>query len=160
MKAVRVRFVVLFTFSILFICSVAAAQSNHSQSGGPAQGSLAVTVTVVPSVWLDMSSGKQEVVVANSSADPKESFSHRIELPKNKILSMRSQKRSPTDAQKSVSRDMPRAQQPENKNDAALQFSFPSPDKFEVRKETVVMDVSEGEKMKRRPVTVTTVVPQ
>jgi hypothetical protein len=55
---------------------------------------------------------------------------------------------------------MPRAQQPENKNDAALQFSFPSPDKFEVRKETVVMDVSEGEKMKRRPVTVTTVVPQ
>ena len=109
-----------------------------------------------------MGPGKQEVVVANSSADSKETFSHAAGQPKNKTLPMLSTKKTPASGQKSVSKDVPQAQQPENENksDAVLQFSLPSPNKFEVRKEIIVMEVSEGGKTRRAPVTVTTVVPQ
>jgi hypothetical protein len=162
MQAGPVRILIFFTFSILFICSVAEAQSNHGRPGGQGQGALTITVTVVPSVWVDMGPGKQEVVVANSSADSKETFSHAVGQPKNETLPMLSTKKTPASAQKSVSKDVPQAQQPENENksDAVLQFSLPSPNKFEVRKEIIVMEVSEGGKTRRAPVTVTTVVPQ
>ena len=66
------RVLILF----LFTSSVVQGQSPYKQSGGPAQGSLRVTVTVEPSVWLRMGpDGKQEMVVANAP-DPKESFFH------------------------------------------------------------------------------------
>lgn len=150
MKVVRV--VILF----FFLISVVSAQSNHSRSGG-SQGSLRVTVTVVPSVWLNMdSNGKQEVVVANSSADPKDSFSHAAQRQKQTVVPARSKKRSA--ATKKTSTGTPQAAQGGNQSEAAGQFNVPKDKQFEVKEEVIMMDVTQNGKTERQPVKVTTVV--
>jgi hypothetical protein len=142
-----------------FLISIASAQSNHSRSGGSAQGSLAVTVTVVPSVWLNMDSdGKQEVVVANSSADPKESFSHAAQAQKQNVLPARSKSRSAP--LKKTSTGTAERRQGGNQSEAAGQFNLPPTQQFEVKQEIIVMDVTQNGKTERQPVKVTTVVPR
>jgi hypothetical protein len=150
MQVRPVLILVLFTFSF------SLAQSNNRRSGGSAQGSLSVTATVVPSVWLSMDpAGKQEVVVANS-ADSKESFSHAKGPGKKKTQTTPSKKRSSSQAQTSAGAPL----QPRNQSDATVQFSVPSPKQFELREEIMVMDVSKNGKTERQPVKITTVVPQ
>lgn len=159
MQVRHVRILVLCIFSILFICTVASAQSGHGRAGGASQGSLAVTVTVVPSVRLDLDSDdRQEVIIANS-ADSKDSFSHAAEPAKTKTTSARYTKKSLAEPAKRGSEGMSRAQMPAYQSEAAAQFSFPAPKQVEVKAEMVVMDVSEAGKTKREPVRVTTVVP-
>jgi hypothetical protein len=142
----------------LFLISIASAQSKHSSSGGSAGGSLAITVTVVPSVWLDMDSdGKQDVRVANS-ADPKESFSHAAQPQKQKNPAARSKKLSA--APKKTSTGTPKARHEGNQSEAGGQFKVPPTQQFEVKEETIVMDVTQNGKTERQPVKVTTVVPR
>jgi hypothetical protein len=151
MQVRPVLILVLFTFSF------SLAQSNNRRSGGSAQGSLSVTATVVPSVWLSMDpAGKQEVVVANS-ADSKESFSFVKGAEKKQTQATPSRKRSSSQAQTSAGRPL---HQPRNQSDATVQFSLPSPKQFELREEIKVMDISEDGKTERQPVKITTVVPQ
>ena len=158
MQVRHVRILVLCILSIPFICTVASAQSGHGRAGGSTQGSLAVTVTVVPSVRLDMDSDdRQEVIIANS-ADSKDSFSHAVEPLKTKTAA-RYAKKSLAEQVKRGSEGMSLAQTPANQSEAAAQFSFPAPKQVEVKAAMVVMDVSEAGKTKREPVRVTTVVP-
>jgi hypothetical protein len=152
---VKVESVLILFF---FLVSIASAQSNHSRSGGAAQGSLAVTVTVVPSVWLDVDpDGKQEVRVANS-ADPQESFSHAVQPQKQKTPPTRSKKRSASP--KKTSTGTPEARQAGNQSEAGGQFNVPPTKQFEVKQEIIVMDVTQNGKTERQPVKVTTVVPR
>jgi hypothetical protein len=142
-----------------FLISIASAQSNHSRSGGSAQGSISVTATVVPSVWLNMDSdGKQEVVVANSSADPKESFSHAAQAQKQNVLPARLKRRSTPP--KKTSTGAPQARQGGNESEAVGRFNLPPTQQFEVKQEIIVMDVTQNRKTERQPVKVTTVVPR
>ena len=140
----------LFFFSF----SVVQGQSPHQRPGGTAEGSLQVTVTVQPSVWLMMSpDGKQETAVANAP-DGKEAFFH---VPSLKKQSLKKQKTFA--ARPSVV--MPPAQGPGTQDEAPVKFSLPTQAKqFEVKHETMVMDVSNGGKTGRHPVTVTTVAPR
>src|SRR5579859_3770101 len=71
---------------LIFTFSVCHSQSQSKHPGGSAQGSLNVTATVVPSVWLVMGpDGKQDVIVANAP-DPKESFYRAAPAKKQKPL--------------------------------------------------------------------------
>jgi hypothetical protein len=155
MQAGRVLLLFLFTFSII------QGQSPYKQSGGPAQGSLTVTVTVEPSVWLVMApDGKQEMVVANAP-DPKEAFSH-APSPKNqsKNQSKNRLKNQNTATARASTVTLP-AQGPGSQREEAVQFSLPSEAKqFEVKQEIRMMNASEGGKTGSRPVKVTTVVPR
>ncbi len=143
---------------VFFLISIASAQSNHSLAGGSTRGSLAVTATVVPSVWMDMdSNGKQELRVANS-ADPKESFSHGSQPQQQNILATRSKKRSAPANKTSTA--IPEARQGGNQSDTAGEFNVPATKQFEVKQEIIVMDVTQNGKTERQPVKVTTIVPQ
>ncbi|MGZ7104655.1 MAG: hypothetical protein ACXVKC_04410 [Candidatus Angelobacter sp.] len=142
MKVGFVLILIIFTFNLSY------SQARHGRSGSSAHSSLTVTATVEPSVWLDMEAdGKRELVVANAP-DPQESFSH---APAGKAA-----KKSAVPAkEQNSSTTLPHHQH------AAVQFSFPmAPRQFEVTRKTVVMDVTEDGRAERRPVTVTTVVPQ
>jgi len=144
----KVGFVLILVF---LICSVSHSQAPSRQSGSSAQGSLTVTAIVEPSVWLVMEpDGKRDVVIANAP-DPKESFSH---VPVNKAGRKSA---APTTAKHtSIAKELVH-----NQNHDAVQFSFPTSSKqFDVSRRTVMMDVSEGGVTARRPVIVTTVVPQ
>lgn len=101
--------------------------------------------------------GKQEVVVANDP-DSKESF-YRAPAPiRQKSLSVRLGKSAMPAAEKKTA---PAVQAASAQGEASVQFSFPTaPKQFEITKKTVTMDVAEGGKTERRPVTVTTVVAQ
>jgi len=105
----------LFAFNV-FTFNVVQGQSPHQQSGGPAQGSLRVTVTVEPSVWLMMGpDGRREMVVANAP-DSKESFFHvpslKNGLNKQKMVTARS------------SAAIPQTQELGRQGEAAVQFSL------------------------------------
>lgn len=96
--------------------------------------------------------GKRDLVVANAP-DPQESFSH---APASKA----GKKSAAPAAKKQTSSAIPR-EALHNQDNAAVQFTFlTAPQQFEVTKKTVMMDVSEGGKTERRPVTVTTIVPR
>lgn len=140
MKVGPIVIIALFTFN------VAHPQSQQRQTGGSSHGSLAVTVTVEPSVWLVMESdGKQEVVVANAP-DPKESFHH---------VSVRKKQKTRADKSTVV------REQPGKQNESVVKFSFPAAtQKFEVTHKTVMMNVTEGGKTERRAVNVTTIMPR
>src|SRR5579859_7470668 len=132
---------------ILFPFSISHSQARHGQSGSSAQGALTVTATVESSVWLVMETdGKRDVVVANAP-DPKQSFYH---------AEARHRKRQPAAGKPpSIRKEALRTQ------DGSIQFSFPTgPKQFDVTKKTLMMDVSEGGRSERRPVVVTTIVPQ
>jgi hypothetical protein len=135
---------------VLFTCTVSHSQTPSRQSGSSAQGSLTVTAIVEPSVWLVMEpDGKRDVVIANAP-DPKESFSH---APITKV--------GKKSAAPATAKHTAIAKEPVRNQNSAVQFSFPTGSKqFDVSKRTVMMDVSEGGKTERRPVIVTTVVPQ
>jgi hypothetical protein len=151
---VRLLFFLLFTINIL------EAQSLQKHSDGPATGSLQITATVVPSVWLVMDhDGKQATVVANAP-DPKESFFHPAAAQKQKTLKATSGKSPASTSRQQTSADMRRALRPLNQSDAAIQFSLPPTKQFEVKQEIILMDVDMNGKTERRPVTVTMVVPQ
>src|SRR5882672_9536918 len=137
MKAGPVLILFLFAFNVV------QGQSPYKQSGGPAQGSLRVTVTVEPSVWLTMApDGKQEMVVANAP-DPKEAFSH-APFPKNQSKNQLKNQNTVTARASTV---MPPAQGPSSQREAAVQFSLPPEAKqFEVKQEIRMMDASEGGK--------------
>jgi hypothetical protein len=140
MKVGPVIILFLFTFTI------SHSQSLNRPSGSPAQSSLTVTATVVPSVWLIVEpDGIRDAVVANAP-DPKESFFHAPA----KTHGNGTAKKQTAPPKKSV----------RNAVDDAVQFTLPTPKRFDVSKETVMLDVSEGGKTSRRPVIVTTVVPQ
>jgi hypothetical protein len=140
MKVGPVIILFLFTFTI------SHSQSLNRPSGSPAQSSLTVTATVVPSVWLIVEpDGRRDAVVANAP-DPKESFFHAPA----KTHGNRTAKNKTAPPTKSV----------RNKVDNAVQVTLPTPKRFDVSKETVTMDVSEGGKTSRQHVIVTTVVPQ
>jgi hypothetical protein len=143
MKAGTLLALVVFTFTLSY------SQSQHKMSGGSAQGTLTVSVTVVPSVWLIMEAeGKQEIMVANAP-DSKESFSQPAH-PKPKPSARPSRRPA-----KAVS---PVAQQ---KSSSEVSYRFPTGStKFEVTEETKMMNVTEGGKTTQQPVRVTTVVPQ
>jgi len=151
MKAGPVLLLFLFTFNVV------QGQSPLKQSGGPAQGSLRVTVTVEPSVWLTMApDGKQEMVVANAP-DPKDAFSH-APFPKNQSKNRLKNQNTVTARASTV---MPPAQGPGSQGEAVVQFSLTHEAKqFEVKQEIRMMDASEGGKTGSRPVKVTTVVPR
>jgi hypothetical protein len=151
------RVLLLFLFS----CSVVQGQSPYKQSGGPAEGSLRVTVTVEPSVWLRMGpDGKQEMVVANAP-DAKEAFFHVPSL-KNQLNNQQKnqlQKQKMLTARPSAA-ILP-AEGPGKQGEAAVQFSLLTEAKqFEVKQEIRMMDVNQGGKTGRQPVKVTTVVPR
>jgi hypothetical protein len=116
------------------------------------QGSLTVTATVEPSVWLVMEpDGKRDVIVANAP-DSRESFSHAAIQARRKSASM---------AKKQNSLRAISQQSPHNQDDATVHFDFPIVSRqFDVTHKTVLMDVSEAGKTVARPVTVTTVVAQ
>jgi hypothetical protein len=127
---------------LLFTFNVSHSQTLNRTSGSSAHSSLTVTATVEPSVWLIMEpDGKRDVVVANAP-DPRESFSH-----------------APAKAHRNGTARKQTAIPNKSTNDA-VQFNLPTPKRFDVGEKTVMMDVSEGGKTGRRPVTVTTVVPQ
>lgn len=137
---------------LLVICifSVAQSQARHGQAGSSASGTLTVTATVESSVFAMMEpDGKQELVVANSP-DSKESFAHDPPTKAGRKGAIRAKKQTFS----AIARELPRRQ-----DDAAVQFRFPTVSKeFEVTKKQVMMEVSEGGKTERRPVTVTTIV--
>jgi hypothetical protein len=136
MKVGPVIILVLFTFN------ASNSQTPNGTSGSSAHSSLTVTATVEPSVWLIMEpDGTRDVVVANAP-DPRESFSH---APAKARRNRTALKKTAT---------------PNKSADDAVQFTLPAPKRFDVSKKTVVMDISEDGKTGRRPVTVTTVVPQ
>jgi hypothetical protein len=115
MQAGPVLPLLLFAFNV-FTFNVAQGQSPHQQSGGPAQGSLRVTVTVEPSVWLMMTpDGKQETIVANAP-DPKESFFHVPSL-KNGLKKQKMVTAHPFVA-------IPQTQELGRQGEAAVQFSL------------------------------------
>jgi hypothetical protein len=154
MKVGSLLVLVLFTFN------VSHSQSNGGRSGGSNQGSLTVTATVEPSVSLIMEpDGKRDVVVANAP-DSKESFS-RAAPPKGQ-KSLQGRSRSKRDAGAEEKKPAPAVQSAGSApGDASVLFTFPTAAKqFEVTKKTVTMDVTEGGKTERRPVTVTTIVVQ
>jgi|ERR1700704_2307084 len=154
MQAVRLLVLLLLPITIL------EAQSVQKPSGGPATSSLRVTATVVPSVWLVMDpDGKQETVVANAP-DPKEDFVHVTTPQKLKTTKTTFRKSYAQAPQQQTPAGPQRATQPRNQGDASTQFSLPKPKQFEVKQEIKVMDVDVNGKTERRPVTVTTVVPQ
>jgi hypothetical protein len=127
---------------LLFTFNVSHSQTLNRTSGSSAHSSLTVTATVEPSVWLIMEpDGKRDVVVANAP-DPRESFSH-----------------APAKAHRNGTARKQTAIPNKSANDA-VQFNLPTPKRFDVSEKTVMMDISEGGKTGRRPVTVTTVVPQ
>jgi hypothetical protein len=160
---------------VLLICtfSVCHSQSQSKHPGGSAQGSLNVTATVVPSVWLVMEpDGKQDVIVANAP-DPKESFYRAAPAKKQKPLrGQRAQNMMPVVRNKtapavqtsaasteSFVRSKPVGDQFLLRGEPSIRFSLPTAsNKFEVSRQTVSMDVTEGGKTQRRPVTVTTIV--
>jgi hypothetical protein len=152
MQAGPVLLLFLFTFS------VAQGQLPYRESGGPAQGSLRVTVTVEPSVWLVMATdGKQEMVVANAP-DPKEAFFHAPSL-KNQSKNQPNKKQDTLTA--SPSAVILPAEGPGKQVEAAVQFRLPTEAKqFEMKQEIRMMDVSEIGKTGRQPVKVITVVPR
>jgi hypothetical protein len=126
------------------------SQAPSRQSGSSAQGSLTVTAIVEPSVWLIMEPDDEREVVIAKAPDPKESFSHvPITEPGRKSAALGKAK------QTAITKD------PVRNQNCAAQFSFPTSSKqFDVSKRTVMIDVSEGAVTERRPVIVTTVVPQ
>jgi hypothetical protein len=127
---------------LLFTFNVSHSQTLNRTSGSSAHSSLTVTATVEPSVWLIMEpDGKRDVVVANAP-DPRESFYH-----------------APAKAHRNRTARKQTAIPNKSANDA-VQFNLPTPKRFDVSEKTVMMDISEGGKTGRRPVTVTTVVPQ
>jgi hypothetical protein len=146
MKVGPVIILVLFTFN------VSRSQARHGKSGSSAQSSLAVTATVEPSVWLVMEpDGKRDVVVANAP-DPKESFFHSP---------AKAHRKSPAAAKKQSSSIAKSQQPPIRHDDTSVRFDFPTVSKqFDVTRETVTTNVSEGAKTVARPVIVTTVVAQ
>ena len=156
MQAGPVRLLVFLLLAI----NVLEAQSSQKHSGGTAPGSLQVTVTVVPSVWLVMDpDGKLEAVVANAP-DPTDSFVHAAAPQKRQAAKTASRKsRTPAPAQQTPAGPVPGIQ-PRDHGNAPLQFSLPKPKQFEVKHEIKMMDVEVNGKTERRPVTVTTVVPQ
>jgi hypothetical protein len=143
MKVGPVIILVLFTFNI------SRSQTRHGNSGSSAQSSLTVTATVDPSVWLVMEpDGTRDVVVANAP-DPKESFYYAPVKGRRKGTAVAVAKQTAI-----------RKEQMRNQDDGAVRFTFPTSKQFDVSKKTVMMDVSAGGKTERRPVMVTTVVPQ
>jgi hypothetical protein len=148
MQAGPVLILCLFTFSAV------QGQSPQKQSAGTAQGSLQVTATVEPSVWLVMEpDGKQKTVIANAPDAP-EAFFH---APSQNNQSLKKQKTSA--ARPSVV--MPSAQGQGKQNEAAVEFSLPTQAKqFDVKLESMVMNVSDGGKTGHQLVAVTTVVPR
>lgn len=155
MQAGSVRLLIFLLFAI----NLVEGQSSQKHSGGPATSSLRVTATVVPSVWLVMDrDGKQSAVVANAP-DSKESFFHPAATQRQKTLKATSGT-SPATGRQHAPTEIRLALQPGNQNDAAVQFSLPSPKQFDVKQETILMDVEVSGKKERRQVTVTTVVPQ
>jgi hypothetical protein len=106
----------LFAFNV-FTFNVVQGQSPHQQSGGPAQGSLRVTMTVKSSVWLMMApDGKQETIVANAP-DSKESFFHVPPL-KNQLKTQKMITARPSAA-------IPQTQELGRQGEA-VQFSLPA----------------------------------
>jgi hypothetical protein len=140
----KVGFVLIL---ILFPFSISYSQARGGQQGSSAQGSLTVTATVESSVWLVMKTdGKRDLVVANAP-DPKQSFYH--------AEGHHQKRQSATAKPTSVTKEAVRNQ------DGSIQFSFPTGAKqFDLTKKTLMMDVSEGGRTERRPVVVTTIVPQ
>jgi hypothetical protein len=144
---------VVFVFILfLFSCADGQSQVRPDHSGSSAHSSLTVTATVAPSVWLVMEpDGKQNIVVANAP-DPKESFSHAATKARRKRETLAKRQNSPN----AISQKLLN-----NQDDAAVRFEFPiASSQFDVTKTTVIMGVSEGGKMVKRPVIVTTVVAQ
>lgn len=149
MKAGALFVVLCFTFNVCH------SQSQSKRPGRSAQGSLTVTATVVPSVWLVMEpDGKRDVVVANAP-DPKESFYRAAPATKpESVRGRRTQKTSPAGENKTASA----VQASAVTNQSFVQFSLPAASKFEVSRKTVQMDVADGSKTERRAVMVTTIV--
>jgi hypothetical protein len=140
MKLGPVIILFLFTFTI------SHSQAPNRPTGSPAQSSLTVTATVVPSVWLIVEpDGIRDAVVANAP-DAKEPFFHAPAKTHGNGTAKK-QTAPPTKSMR-------------NKVEDAVQFTLPTPQRFDVSKETVMLDVSKDGKTSRRPVIVTTVVPQ
>ena len=136
---------------LIFIFNISYSQSQHKMPGSSAQGSLTISVTVIPSVWLVMEpDGKQEVIVANAP-DLKESFSQPA--PAKPKLSTRTSKR-PVKASASVIQ-----QKRSSQGDVSYRILTGST-KFEMTEETKMINVTDGGKTTQQPVRVTTVVPQ
>lgn len=146
MKAASVLFALLL---VIFTFNKAHPQARQQQPGQTAQGSLTVTATVAPSVWLVMEpDGKRDVVIANAP-DGKESFAH---VPAARAGRKRA------GAEKRSSADAAPARHGQSES---VQFNFPAaPLQFEVTTTTVMMDVAENGKTERRAVKLTTVVAQ
>jgi hypothetical protein len=135
---------------VLFICNVSHSQAPSKQSGSSAQSSLTVTAIVEPSVWLVMEPDDKSDVFVADAPDPKQSFSRApLSKPGRKSAALAKAKHTAI------------TKEPVRNQNTAVQFSFPTGSKqFDVSKRTVMMDVSEGGVTARRPVIVTTVVPQ
>ncbi|HJX00797.1 MAG TPA: hypothetical protein VJ453_11580 [Terriglobales bacterium] len=139
-----------FVLILVLICNVSHSQALRKQSGSSAQSSLTVTAIVEPSVWLVMEpDGQSDVFVANAP-DPKQSFFHApLSKPGRKSAALAKAKHTGI------------VKQPVRNQNSAVQFSFPTGSKqFDVSKRTIMMDVFERGVTARRPVIVTTVVPQ
>jgi hypothetical protein len=144
---------VVFVFILfLFSCADGQSQGRPGQSGSSAHSSLTITATVAPSVWLVMEpDDKQNIVVANAP-DPKEFFSHAATKARRKRETLAKRQNSPN----AISNKLLNTQ-----DDAAVRFEFPiASSQFDVTKTTVIMGVSEGGKIVKRPVIVTTIVAQ
>jgi hypothetical protein len=145
----KVGLVFILVFSI---CSIGQSQIQNGESGASARGSLTVTATVAPSVWLVMEpDGEQNIVVANTP-DPRESFSR---------ASTKTSKKSTRLAKKQNSSIAKSQGPPQKQDDASIDFDFPTVSKqFDVTHKTIIVNVSEGAKTVARRVIVTTVVVQ
>lgn len=134
----------------IFIFNIAYPQSQKKTLGTSVQGSLTVTVTVVPSVWRVMEpDGEQEVALAKA-LDSKEFFSQGPQRkPKPAAHS-----KHPVKASGSI------IQQNGRSEGAISEVISTRSTKFEVTEETKMMNVVDGDKMTQQPVRVTTIVPQ
>jgi len=142
---------------LLLISYPAHSQSHPEKLSGSAQGSLTVTATVEPSVWLVMESdGKQEIFVANAP-DPKESFSRPPALKRQKSPQGNAVRKAGLAARKKAVSAVSPAKPPHEK--ATVQYSFPQANgQFEVTQETRLVDVNNDGKTTRQAVQVITVV--
>jgi hypothetical protein len=144
---------VVFVFILfLFSCADGQSQVRPRQSGSSAHSSLTVTATVAPSVWLVMEPDRKQSIVVANAPDPKEPFSHAATKARRKRATLAKRQNSPN----AISQKLLN-----NQDDAAVRFEFPiASSQFDVTKTTVIMGVSEGGKIVKRPVIVTTVVAQ
>ena len=146
-----------FIVLLLFISYAAHSQSHPGKLSGSTQGSLTVTATVQPSVWLVTEpDGKQEIFVANAP-DPKESSSRPPALKRQKSPQGHADKKIEAVPGKMDAGAVLPAKPHDDK--AAVQFTFPTtPGQFEVTQETRFIDVSNDGKIERKAVQVVTVV--